>query len=366
MKFVLISDLHLDASFSRAGFNAQVGRKLRYSLQQTLLNVVELVKTTGADALLCGGDLYEHDRFSPETAALLRYAFMQIAPVPVYLAPGNEDWYGPQSLYQQVDWSSNVHIFSSSQLTPVTIRDGLTLWGAAHCAPACAPNFLRDFHVDRGGVHVALFHGSEIGSLAAQGNKEPHAPFAAAEIEKAGFHHVFLGHYHQPREGVLYTYPGNPHPLSFREDGIRGAVVATISEQGTVYREWRSVAKFVFHDLEVDLTGCFSRHDVRERLKDAVADLKGVARVTLRGELPADMDFNPKDISDIGHSLEGLLLRIGKVQPRFDFEVMSREPTVRGHFVRDVLAAEMEANKRNRVLVAGLRSLEGRRELEVY
>jgi DNA repair exonuclease SbcCD nuclease subunit len=316
---------------------------------------------------LCGGDLYEHDRFSPETATLLRYAFMQLAPIPVYIAPGNEDWYGPQSLYQQVDWSSNVHVFSSGQLTPATVRDGFTLWGAAHCAPAGAPNFLRDFHVDRGGIHVALFHGSEMGSLAAQGeHKQPHAPFEAAEIERTGLHHLFLGHYHQPREAMLYTYPGNPHPLSFREDGIRGAVIVNVSDQGTVYREWRSVAKFVFHDLDVDLTGSFSRQDIRERIKDAVAHLKGVARVTLRGDLPPDMDFNPKDISDISHSLEGLLLRVGKLQPRFDFEAMAKEPTVRGHFVRDVLASEMEADKRHRVIVTGLRALEGRRELEVY
>ena len=82
MKFIVTSDLHLDTSFSGNGFNPDVGRKLRYSLQQTLRNVVELVKTTNADALLCGGDLYDHDRFSPETATLLRNAFAEIAPKP--------------------------------------------------------------------------------------------------------------------------------------------------------------------------------------------------------------------------------------------------------------------------------------------
>src|SRR5213592_555262 len=128
MKFIVTSDLHLDTSFSGNGFNPDVGRKLRYSLHQTLLNVVELVKTTNADGLLCGGDLYDHDRFSPETATLLRRAFAEIAPKPVYIAPGNQDFYGPDSLYRQVDWSPNVHIFRSDQLSPVTIREGLTLW----------------------------------------------------------------------------------------------------------------------------------------------------------------------------------------------------------------------------------------------
>ena len=113
MKFVVVSDLHLDASFSSNGLRPEVGRRLRYFMHQTLLNIAELVKMTGADALLCGGDLYEHDRVSPETAALLRYTFAQLDPVPVYIAPGNRDWYGAESLYQQ-EWSSNVHIFKSN------------------------------------------------------------------------------------------------------------------------------------------------------------------------------------------------------------------------------------------------------------
>ena len=371
MKIVAISDLHLDASFDGCGFDAQVGRKLRYSLQKTLLNVVELVKTSGADALLCGGDLYEHDRFSPETASLLRYAFADLAPVPVYISPGNQDWYGPQSLYQQVDWSSNVHIFTSSQLSPVTIREGVTLWGAAHCAPTGSHNFLRGFRVDRGGVHIGLFHGSEMSWLKAQGeNKQPHGPFETADVENAGLHHVFLGHYHEPREAQLYTYPGNPHPLSFGENGNghRGAVVATISEHGTVHRMWRPVANFPFHDLnlDIDAAGCLTREHIRERIKQTVANLQGVARVTLSGEVPAELDFNPRDFSDVEHSMEGLLLRFGKLHPRFDFEVIAKEPTVRGQFVRDVLAAaDIDSEKRNRILVTGLKALEGRRNLEV-
>jgi len=207
--------------------------------------------------------------------------------------------------------------------------------------------------------------------LKAQGeNKQPHGPFETADVENAGLHHLFLGHYHEPREAQLYTYPGNPHPLSFGENGNghRGAVVATISEHGTVHRMWRPVANFPFHDLnlDIDANGCLTREHIRERITQTVANLQGVARVTLSGEVPAELDFNPRDFSDVEHSMEGLLLRFGKLHPRFDFEVIAKEPTVRGQFVRDVLAAaDIDSDKRNRILVTGLKALEGRRNLEV-
>jgi len=366
MKLIVTSDLHLDTSFSGNGFNPNVGRKLRYSLQQTLLNVVNLVKTSGAEGLLCGGNLYEHDRFSPETAALLRYAFAEIAPTPVYVAPGNQDWYGPESLYQQVDWTPNVHIFSSDQLQPVTIREGLTLWGAAHCAPGGSHNFLDGFRADRGGVNIGLFHGSAPNASAQIADDKNSTRPIDTDIEQAGLHHLFLGDYQEPREAARYTYPGNPHPLSFGQNGDRGALLATIAADGAVQREWKSVAHFPFHDIEIDITGCCSRSEIKERLKQAVAGLAGIARVTLLGEVPAELDFNPRDLSDVSHPLEGLLLRVGKLRPRFDLEAIARESTVRGQFVRDVMAAQMDAAKRDRVLMTGLRALEGRRDLEVY
>lgn len=309
--------------------------------------------------------MYEQDRFSPETAALMRYAFTQIDPVPVYIAPGNLDWYGPQSLYQQVDWSPNVHIFRTNQLSPVTLTEGFTLWGAAHCAPAGTQNFLSGFQVDRGGVHIGVFHGSAMGLVTGESEEKfPHAPFEMRDVETAGLNHLFVGHYHQPHEAALYTYPGSPHLLSFGErEG--GAVVATVTDQGSVQREWQSVANFPFHDLEADVTGCLTHADIQERVGEAIAELRGVARVTVRGELPAELDFNPRDLSEVGHSLEGLLVRIGDLHPVFNFEAIAKEPTVRGQFVRDVLATEMETEKRNRVLVTGLRALDGRRDLEV-
>lgn len=95
-----------------------------------------------ADALFCGGDLYEHEYFRPDTAEFLKATFAELAPIPVYIAPGNHDWYGPQSLYAQVDWSENVHVFREAVFRGVELNNGVWLWGAAHMGPANTGNFL--------------------------------------------------------------------------------------------------------------------------------------------------------------------------------------------------------------------------------
>src|SRR5439155_5603551 len=136
----------------------------------------------------------------------------------------------------------------------VTLADGFTLWGAAHCAPANTGGFLDHFRVDRGGVHCALFHGSEQSWLARQGaGKIPHAPFDAEQIERAGLCHAFLGHYHTPRDAERHTYPGNPDPLTFGEDGARGVVIASVAADGSVARARQTVSTTAVHDQELDI-----------------------------------------------------------------------------------------------------------------
>jgi DNA repair protein SbcD/Mre11 len=292
--------------------------------------------------------------------------------MPVFVAPGNHDHCGPESLYRRVSWSDNVRVFTSAALEPVTLDAGLTLWGGAHLAPAGTGNFLEGFRVDRGGIHLALFHGSEVGGFQREGSeKQPHAPFEAGEIARAGLHHAFLGHFHTPRDAEWLTYPGNPEPLGFGESGMRGAVVVTVHGDGRVERRRESVAQTRVHDLRCDVSGSASRQEVRDRAAAALRGHEGVARLTLYGDLPRGVEIGPRDL-DVRElqeqvpTLGGLVVQIGAVRVDYDFEAIAREPTVRGQFVRDVLSApELDEEARRRVLVTGQRALDGRSDLEV-
>ncbi|UER54542.1 metallophosphoesterase [Kineosporiaceae bacterium SCSIO 59966] len=366
MKFLLFSDLHLDTPFSWAG--PDLARRRRHALRDTLCRIVELAEELDADAIACAGDLYEHERFTPDTANFLREQFARTER-PVYLAPGNHDWYGPASLYRQVEWTPNVHVFTEDRLLPVPLEDGLTLWGAAHRAPANTDGFLTgDWRVDRGGVHVALFHGSEAAALAFQeAGKAPHAPFSAEQIERSGIHHAMLGHFHTPRDAERHTYPGNPDPLSFGETGERAAVLVTVHDDGTVERQRHPVASTAVHDVTVDVTGATSSSEVRERTEAAVRGLTGIVRVTVSGEVAPDVEVHLGDLDGVGAHLDALVPRLGRVTVGYDVQALAAEHTVRGQFVRDVLAAGLDEDEQRRVIVTGLRALDGRAsELEVH
>jgi DNA repair exonuclease SbcCD nuclease subunit len=364
MRLLLFSDLHLEARFAWAA--ATVADSRRSALRGCLGRITSLAADLGVDALVCGGDLYEHDRHRGDTGAFLRDQFAAVDPMPVYLAPGNHDWLGPGSLYTTTEWSANVHLFTEERLTPVTLAAGLTLWGAAHHSPTNTRGFLDGFRVDRAGVHLALFHGAEQSGVAIEApEKLKHAPFRAEQICAAGLHHALLGHFHTPRDAAEHTYPGNPEPLSFGETGQRGAVLVTVADDGTVTRQRHRVGITEVHDVMVDLDGAAHAEAIQERVDQALVHLAGSVRVTLTGEVA------PEVAVEVGRlrrpeQLDAWVVRVGEIRYGYDLAALRQEQTVRGQFVRDVETdPDLSEDLRRRVLLTGLRAFEDRDDLAV-
>lgn len=366
MRLALFADLHLDVPFRWAP--PDIAQRRRQALRDTLDAIVEVAAEEEVDALCCAGDLYEHELVAPDTAAVIREALARLFPVPVFVAPGNHDWFGPQSLYARTDWTPNVHVFTEDRLRPHELTPGLTVWGAAHLRPAGTGNFLDGFAVDRdaNGIHLALFHGSLLSGLPfEEEGKQPHAPFDAEQIPGAGLSHALVGHFHTPRDGEWHTYPGNPNPLAFGETGDRGLVIVDVHDDGTVTPTRHRVAQTEVADVTVDVTGCSSIQEIRSRIQEFLASRSGIVRVTLHGEVTPDVDVTLSSLDGIGDHLEAVVPRLGEIRVAYDLDAIAREPTVRGQFVNDVRDSSLDPELKRRVIITGLRALEGRHDLGV-
>lgn len=364
MKILHFADLHLDAAFAWARPDIAIRR--RYAIRDTLRRICHVAIEQRVDLVTCAGDLYEQERFVPDTANFLASSFAGLQPIPVLLAPGNHDWLGPASIYATTKWSRNVSIFAEDRLSAFELQPGLIIWGAAHCAPANTNNFLSGFYAGPTGVNLALFHGSEQSGLRFQGEgKKPHAPFSADEIPRTGLAHALLGHYHAPIDGPHYTYPGNPEPLAFAETGERGAVLLEVGADGSIRRQRVPVAQTTIHHLEVDVSGTASSQEVLDRIGEAVAGKIGIARIFVHGEVSPSLSLNTAVLSQVPTDLEYVDFRLDGLRPAYDLKAIRAERTVRGQFVRDVEAATMEEDERRRVIITGLRALDGREDLEV-
>lgn len=361
VKLAFFSDLHLDATFRGLG---EAGALRRTNLRKTLRNIITKAHEEGADALLSGGDLYEHERSGPDTRSFLVQEFGDCE-MPVLLAPGNHDWFGARTIYSEADWPDNVHVFERNQLTAYRKLTGVTIWGAAHNASTGTAGFFQQgFHVpDRGSVHLCLIHGAESSAIPyetdREGNpKSGHAPFTDNEIEASGLAHAFVGHYHSAKDHDLYTYAGSPDPLSFGEKNQAGLVVATVGSGGNVERERYEVWETQVHDLDLDITGAKNSTDVADRRDKLIAGLKGYARITVSGAQGPDVELSLEELETERAQLESLSVRRGNIVSDYDVDAIQTAPTVRGGFVHRVKNSDLADEEKSAILTAGLRALD--------
>ncbi|MGH7722042.1 MAG: metallophosphoesterase family protein [Candidatus Dormibacteria bacterium] len=258
-----LADLHLDRAFAGMGCQGELAIRRRLGLRDALRRAGQTAAERGCAAVTIGGDLYEHDRAGADTATYLLDTFASWAPIRVLLAPGNHDALMPGSIYSRTDWPANVHLFDSAELRPHALADGLTIWGLAHLEPAWQGDPLAGAAVSGdGGVHLALFHGAEIGSRPE--GKALHGPFRAAEVRERGFAAALCGHYHRRRldepSGLLY--PGSPEPLTFDEFEPRGAVLVEVAGDGSVSFEPLTDNRWHARTAVADVSGARSLADV--------------------------------------------------------------------------------------------------------
>lgn len=368
MKLVLFGDMHLDRTFAWLGSNRTAARARRQCLRETFIKITALAAKEDADVLLCSGDLYEQDRVSSDTGEFLRRGFGELSPMKVFIAPGNHDYLSPESVYRSTRWPQNVHIFEGRfEEGMVELEPGFLLWGSAHTVPAHTQNFFAGFRVPNGGdTHVALAHASERGWLQQASEQEPHAAFSAQDIANAGFAHALLGHIHAPKDEGLFTYPGNPEPLTFGEDGERGPVIIEFADGKMVSRQRRVVSTTKVEIVTIDLSGCASQQDVRDRVKAGVEGRTGYLHVRLTGEVEPSVDIRTTDFPVEGEDIESVRFDASAVTIAYDLESLAAESSVRGQFLNDILShQELDDEERRRIIITGLRAFEGRQDLEV-
>lgn len=369
MKLLVFADLHLDTTFRWLKNKPEIARELRNRLRRTLTDIIKLAQEKQVDAVLCAGDLYEQEHFTPDTARFVSSTLNEAGPIRIYLAPGNHDWLAPDSIYQTTSWGSYVHLFTENRFCPVELETGLLLWGYAHTRPTQTVNPLEGFRVKGEGTHIGLFHGSENRlSTRLMYESNSYAPFDSEDINRAGLAHAFVGHYHNPIDETLFTYPGNPHPLNFGEgqSSQRGPILVEIDSKGIISRERIDVASTIFRDVSIDVTGAESSQDVRDIVSHELHRLKnGIVRVFLTGDISPEIDLHITDLNGVGGHLDVCTFRLDRLRVAYDIEKIKQESTVRGTFCQQVLSSDLEEEEKHRILVTGLRALEGRTDLDL-
>ena len=281
------ADFHLDAPF--AALPADKARERRGEQRELLKRLADLAEERRADLVLLSGDLLDGGETYQETVQALARCLGDI-PCPVFIAPGNHDYYDARSVYAGTAWPDNVHIFSTVAVESMELP-GLhcVVHGAAFTTPLADRSPLLGFSAPRDGkTHLMVLHGDVE-------NRSRYGPITLEDIAASNLTYLALGHVHacsglQKAGDTSWAYPGCPEGRGFDETGDKGVLAVTVDDGGAVSAEFVPLAGRHYEILTVDVTGAERPAAALEQALPA-APTGDCCRIVLTGERDTPPDI---------------------------------------------------------------------------
>lgn len=360
IKLLHAADLHLDSPFE--GLGGEKAMRRRAEQRQLLYGIAQLAERESADMILLAGDLLDSDTAYAETAEDIAKAFGSLG-IPVFISPGNHDFYSERSPYARVEFPENIHIFKKPVPECVSLPDiGARVWGAAFTDKHSGA-MLRGFSAAKapGVKDIMCIHG-EINEASS------YNPITESDIAASGMDYIALGHIHsgsglRRAGGCRYAWPGCPEGRGFDETGDKQVYIVTLGEDCDIKSV--SIAKRRYEIAQVQLSGGDVLGDIEKALPQNTEN--DVYRIILRGE----SERSP-DVDALLRALEGrffaLQLRDETVLRR-DVWALAGDDSLRGRFIMrlkqeyDAAKTDAEREKISQAVRWGLAALDNREEV---
>jgi DNA repair exonuclease SbcCD nuclease subunit len=304
--------------------------------------------------------------------------FGSIAPVPVFITPGNHDPYLPQSPYnadflaekEKGKWTENVHIFSSNSFQTVCLeaRDDVTVTGIANVGREFEQRRILGERISlpEAAVNILMVHGSR---EPFPPGKEATMPFSDAELLSRGFDYAAIGHYHtyaEVKDGqgrIRGAYSGTPASQRLSEVGEKFVLLGEIAEDKTVRLEKVRLDRRALHSIEVNCCGLTHSEAVIRKVEEEAGKTSNnrddILFIRLAGRFPCGESLKlPADL--LADKYFHVATDTSGLQPDYDLDKYLQEPElirgVDGDYVKALLNQEAQApgERERRVIRAAL------------
>ena len=349
MKLIHCADIHLDSPME-TNLSADKARERKLEIRSTFARLVRTAADEGVEAILIAGDLFDGARVTKSTE---NYVLDLIASHPMidfFYLSGNHD--KGSALANTSQLPANLYTFG--KLWSTYRRGNVAITGAA------VPD-ADTLSLSAEDVNILLLHGQERRSAGVAGEDIIHL----GRFKNKNIDYAALGHIHEHRVMRLdargtAAYSGCLEGRGFDECGTKGYVLLNV-EGGRVSHRFVPFATRTLHTVECDVTGFTSGLDLEERMLASVSGIAAsdMVKVVLVGTCPADA------MLDLSH-LRGILAErfyFAKIKDEtrlfINAEDYAHDISLKGEFVRRVMASSLSESEKERVIACGFRALAG-------
>lgn len=333
MKFVHIADMHFDTSFTTLTNKANLGDVRRLDQRKAFNKVIDYIKENEIPYLFIAGDFYEHEYIRLSTIEYINNLFTEIPDTQIFIAPGNHDPYIKDSFYNKFYWNENVHIFDAE--LSVFEEEDVDVYGYGFDDFYYTNCDLENAEIEnKDKINILVAHGT---LNASNKLEKEYNPISEKMLEDKGFDYVALGHIHKldyntkPNQRIVY--PGSVVSLGFDELGAHGMIVGNV-EKDKIELEFVPIDDKEFIVKEIDVTDLLDLDELATIINNIEFSENKYYKISLIGRRNFEIDLYKLNKLIVN----GNIIKIKDyTKLNYDLEKISKENTLKGLFVKEIL-----------------------------
>lgn len=355
MKLIHCADLHLDAKME-SSLPREKAKERRLEILRTFTRLVDEAERLGVEAILLCGDLFDAKTISAGARNCVLDAVTQHPQIIFYYLQGNHDQNSFLSDLEALP--ENLRTFGGDWTTYEQNEVSIT---GAEISDDTAAGLMERLILDADRVNIVMLHGM----VTEYGGKTEKEGFSLRAIRGRNIDYLALGHVHSYRQEKLddrgvWCYCGCLEGRGFDECGPKGYVLLEI-ENGKAAGTFVPFARRMLHEIPVDISGLLTHEEIRRAVESALAGIPSgdMVKVVLTGEVAPEAE---KDAEWIRSWLSDSYYFL-KVKDRTKLSICPEDyqydVSLKGEFVRLVMASRMPKEEKEQVLRLGIRALTG-------
>lgn len=356
MRIIHCGDIHLDSKLE-SNLPTNKSRDRKNEIIMSFCRMIDYASQNGVTAVIIAGDLFDTNRIIDTTRDKILGKIRQNPSIEFLYLPGNHD--AGKSLLQG-ELPDNFKFFGNTWTS--FSFDNVCVTGVELTDENCR-HIYGSLRLEPDRFNIVTMHGqltSSSGEDMVNRN----------ELADKGIDYLALGHYHKYQQGTLgqngiWCYCGCLEGRGFDECDDKGFVVLDIAEDNTITTQFVKNSSRDILEIKCDISGLSDAADILKKIDASVNGVSenAMVKVVLVGNTPADAR------KDIDYFLKHLNEKFwfaklyDKTRIELHPEDYVNDISLKGEFIRCVMASDMSEELRNSVIECGLAALGGREVL---
>lgn len=359
MRLIHCADLHLDSKMM-SNLTKEQAKERKKELLRTFVRMVDFAEKHHVVAIMIAGDMFDTGRVSSTTRNLIVDVIQTHPTIDFLYLKGNHDQDGFISELEEIP--SNLLLFDENW---ITYEYGRIKVAGLELSRANQQLAYPSLILDKNDFNIVMLHGQVVDYLS-QGAEEV---VSLNDLRNKNIDYLALGHVHSLRKEKLdergvYCYPGCLEGRGFDECGEKGFVLLEIDEE-SLAADYRFVpfAYRNLYELPVDVSGVLTTQEASMRIEEAIGrtnySSNSLVKIVLSGNLGVESEIDCDFLQDTFTEYFYFEKIENATKLAVSFEDYAQDISLKGEFIRNVLASDLSEDMKAEIIHCGIRALSG-------